>query len=518
MFLRSCPRIFMYMMKFNWLVFLFLLSCSTPIFAIRIEGRARSFQNETITLEMAMDFISMERKVLARCSADDNGSFLLESNDFNLNECRVFYIRTGRYEGVFYGKGNGQYLVNVADIDSETAIRYDKIEFPILLISGSDSIHNATIGYFKKYETFINDHYYDYALQEFSGSEAQRVQLLTHSKNKPDLFPTDLNNRDSIATSNFQLMVRNFGDTVLSSKESEEIFLAQLRDFDLAKMEMVAGKNKAQVIDELFSSNLLPLYHPAYAQCAEMIFSSLFTSSPRDYFLSAQKALQSGQLDSIENHFVRFPIVQSMAHRQTAYCIALRNMLAENKIPISLHDALLKQIADVSRFSEIKNCATHLIQQAHNCKKNATATDFNCIDLKGKNHRAKEWEGKLTYVMFYATWNGYAMKQLQAAENMANSIQGDFNVIAICLDDKEDTWRKATKGKKWKCQMLYAGNLPELREIYCITSLPHALLITPDGKYVQDYTKLPEAGVGAQIEKWLLSHPDQMGKGTWKEN
>jgi hypothetical protein len=44
------------------------------------------------------------------------------------------------------------------------------------------------------------------------------------------------------------------------------------------------------------------------------------------------------------------------------------------------------------------------------------------------------------------------------------------------------------------------------------------MLITPDGKYVQDYTKLPEAGVGVQIEKWLLSHPDQMGKGTWKEN
>ena len=506
------------MMRYNWLIFIFLLSISTPIFAIKIEGSAPSFQNETITLEMAVDFVSMERKVIARCLADENGFFLLQNNEASKNEARVYYIRTGRFEGVFYGKCDGQYQVTIAGIGNETALRYDKIEFAVVQLSGSDSLHNSAIGYFKKYETFLNAHYYDYALQEFSGSEAQRVQLLKHSKNKPDLFPTDLNNRDSITTSNFRLMVRNFRDTVLSLKESEEIFLTQLRDFDMAKMEMVAGENKAKVIDELFSSTLIPLHHPAYVQCAEMIFSSLFTNSPRDYFLSAQKALQSGQLDSIENHFGKFPIIQSMAHRQTAYCIALRDMLAQNQIPVSLHDAILQQMADRSIFPEIKNSATHLIQQAHNCKKNATATDFVCIDLKGRSHRAKEWEGKLTYVMFYATWNGYAMKQLQAAENMANSIQGDFNVIAICLDDKEESWRKATKGKKWKCQMLFAGNLPELREIYCITALPHALLITPDGKYVQDYTKLPEAGVGVQIEKWLLSHPDQMGKGTWKEN
>ncbi len=505
------------MMKFNWLVFLFLLSFSTPIFAISIEGNAPCFQNETITLEMAIDFVSMERKVLARCTADENGAFLLENKNINSSESRVFYIRTGRYEGVFYGKCNGQYTVNIADNDSETAIRYDKIEFPVVLISGSDSLHNSVIRYFQRYEAFLNAHYYDYALEEFSGSEAQRIHMIKRNKSMPDLFPTDLNNRDSITTNNFKLLVRNFRDTVLSAKENQEPFLSQFRDYDLAKIEIAIGKSKDQCIEDLFNSKNISIHHPAYVQFAEMIFSALFTESNRDHFLSAQKALQTGKLDSIENHFSRFPNIKSTPQRQMAYCIALRDMLALNQIPTTLHDAILQQLADQSDYPEIKNCATHLIQLAHQCKKNTLATDFIALDLRGKNHHAKDWEGKLTYILFYATWNGYSMKQLQAAENIANSLSGDYNIVTICMDDKEDTWRAALKGKKWKCQMLYAGNIPELREIYCIISLPHALLISPDGKYIQDYTKLPEAGVGVQIEKWLLSHPDNKGKGTWKE-
>lgn len=504
--------------KWSLILILFLNCLNLPLWAITIEGTATSFAQASVTLEMALDFVSMERKTIARCTADENGFFRLESSEISASDTRVFYIRTGRFEGVFYGNCNGHYTIGIAPISEETAIRYDKIEFPVALISGSDSLHTSAVRYFKKYETFLNAHYYDYALQEFSGSETQRVQLLKHSKNKPDLFPTDLNNRDSITTSNFRKMVQNFQDTVLNSNESQIVFLQQLRDYDMAKMEMVAGKSKSQVISELFANSSIPIHHPAFAQCAEMIFSTLFTQSPKAYFLSAQKALQSGQLDSIELHFAKFPMIPSLPNRQLAYAISLRDMLSRNQIPIALHDALLQQLADRTTSKEIKNCALQLIDQAHHCKKNALATDFTSIDLKSKPHQAKEWEGKLTYVFFYATWNGYAMKQLQATENMANSIQGDFNVVAICMDDKEESWRKATKGKKWKCQMLYAGNVPELREIYCINALPHAILITPDGKYVQDYTKLPEAGVGAQIEKWLLAHPDQIGKGTWKEN
>ena len=105
-----------------------------------------------------------------------------------------------------------------------------------------------------------------------------------------------------------------------------------------------------------------------------------------------------------------------------------------------------------------------------------------------------------------------------ATDNMANELVKDCNIVAICMDDKEETWRKAIQGKKWKCQMRYAGNIPELREQYCLSSLPMAILITPDGKYLQDFTRLPEAGVGAQIEKWLMAHPGQVGEGTWKEN
>jgi hypothetical protein len=503
--------------KLRWPLLILLWIGMKDIRAIEISGTGIFFANETITLEKSTDFISQYRQVLTRTSVDEKGNFDLKANEA-LTGDYVYYIRSGRFEGVFYGNAQGRYTVNLVYSNGDAAQRFDKIEFPVQLIQGTDHLHAAVVRYFNQYDRFLNAHYYDYALQEFSGSEAQRVQLLKHSKNKPDLFPSDLNNRDSVTTSNFREMLRNFKDTVLNEEDRQLPFLVMFRDYDVARMEMVAGKSKTVVVQTLFADSTLHMDHPAFVQCAEMLFSSLFTQTPTSYFLSAQKALNSGQLDSIDFHFARFPIIASRPHLEMACLIAWRDMLAKNQMPLALHDALLQQLISKSKIPAVQMGANQLIAQAHQCKKNARATDFTCLDLKGKSHQAKEWEGKLTYVFFYTTWNGYAMKQLLATDNMANELVKDCNIVAICMDDKEETWRKAIQGKKWKCQMRYAGNIPELREQYCLSSLPMAILITPDGKYLQDFTRLPEAGVGAQIEKWLMAHPGQVGEGTWKEN
>jgi hypothetical protein len=75
------------------------------------------------------------------------------------------------------------------------------------------------------------------------------------------------------------------------------------------------------------------------------------------------------------------------------------------------------------------------------------------------------------------------------------------------------------QNKKWKMQMVFLGDQPEVREQCCISNIPFAILLDDQGVYINDYTRLPEdPQMGVQIERWLLAHPDKAGKGTWKEN
>jgi hypothetical protein len=484
--------------------------------AITIRGKAISFQNQNVTLEACDDFISLNRKTLTRAAVNENGEFTLTAEvDFS---CNVFYIRNGRWEIVFYGNPNGEYQIEIPAITPDVAIRFDKVELPAVFISGTDSLHQEVAKYYESYDRFLEQHYYDYALQNFAGSEAQRVTLIKHSKNKPDLLPTDLNNRDSLEIKNFRILIKNFSDTVLNLPKGKYPFLEQLRNYQIAKLELVAGAQTQLVVEQLFNSNPPMPEHPGYVECAEMLFSGLFTSSPKNRFLAAQKALNSGQWDSLEVFQQEFPMVSNFNHRQIAYCIALRDMLSKNQISSILHDALLQQIADGPKTQAFRNIASRLIQNSHRCKKNAVLNDFESKDNKNKTHLAHECEGKLTYFLFYASWNSYSMKQVQAMEALSTQFGQSCNFVAISLDERESDWREAIKGKKWKTQMWYAGDIPELRDQYCLSSIPTALLISPQGTYINDYTKLPEDGVGAQIEKWLLAHPGSAGKGTWKEH
>ncbi len=502
--------------RLRFLLILLCTLCTSISFGITIHGKAGSFKNQNVTLEACDDFISLHRKTLTRCAVNDVGEFKLVAEiDFS---CNVFYIRNGRWEITFYGQPNGEYNIEVPEVTADMAIRFDKVEMPAIFISGSDSLHLEVAKYYRSYDRFLEQHYYDYALQNFAGSEPQRITLIKHSKNKPDLLPTDLNNRDSIEIKNFRIMVAHFSDTVLRVPKGKYPFLEQLRNYQMAKLYLVAGGSPTQVIEQHFNATPPLPQHPGYVECAEMLFSNWLTSSPKNKFLSAQKALNSGQWDSLEVHHQHFPLVNNFDHRQMAYFIALRDMLSKNQISPILHDAILQQIADGPKTQIFRDIALHLIQNSHRCKKNSTLNDFDAKDNKNKSHLAHECEGKLTYVLFYASWNGYAMKQVQAMEGLAAQFGQSCNIVAISLDENESAWREAIKGKKWKTQMWYAGDIPELRDQFCLSSIPNAILISPQGTYINDYTKLPEEGVGGQIEKWLLAHPGSVGKGTWKEN
>jgi thiol-disulfide isomerase/thioredoxin len=185
---------------------------------------------------------------------------------------------------------------------------------------------------------------------------------------------------------------------------------------------------------------------------------------------------------------------------------------------------LLQQIADRVFTQNIignaeKPICNALIENSRKCLKG-----FSLPILVGKDLKNKRWDdtnitGKLTYVVFYATWNAYSMKQLQALERLAIKFNGAANFVAISLDEDEQAWRKIVQNKKWKSQMVYLGDQPEVREQCCLNNIPLAILLDDQGVYINDYTRLPEDPLmGVQIERWLLANPDKAGKGTWKEN
>ena len=86
-------------------------------------------------------------------------------------------FRLGRWEGVFYGNPNGHYQVEIPTLKNNEPIKFDKAEIPVIWLGGSDDLHRSVLTYYKDYNNFLEEHYFDFAAEKAIGKEEQRVHI-----------------------------------------------------------------------------------------------------------------------------------------------------------------------------------------------------------------------------------------------------------------------------------------------------------------------------------------------------
>ncbi len=506
------------------LLFCFL-SLSAPIWSIQITGSFPLGVNQTMTVEICHDFISEKREVIGRIPIDNAGNFSL---DIPIQKpAHVFFFRLGRWEGIFYGESDGSYQIEIPTLKSTGPIQFDKTDIPVLWVSGSDDLHKRVLTYYKDYNNFLEEHYFDFAAETAIGKEEQRVHLKKKG-HELDMLPESNTRSDSVQIAQFAQIVKSFDDSLqLALPLGQLKFLSTLHRYSMARLYLIAKSPRTELMLQYFGgSNSPAYYHPAYVQALELYFSDFFITGPSKFVQDSKKVLSNPiDIKRIELHLDEYQLLVASPHRMAAIITFLQHGFNNQSIGSMTYQMLLQQIADkgLTQSPDFDNpertVCFALLENSRKCVK-----DWAMPDIQGKDLKNKHWDmtlnaGKLTYVLFYATWNAYAMKQLQAMEKLAIKFHGAAQFVAICMDEEESTWKAAVQNKKWKTQMVYMGNQPEMREELCLNNIPLSFLLDDEGKFINDYTRLPEdPQIGVQIERWLLAHPDKAGKGTWKEN
>jgi thiol-disulfide isomerase/thioredoxin len=123
------------------------------------------------------------------------------------------------------------------------------------------------------------------------------------------------------------------------------------------------------------------------------------------------------------------------------------------------------------------------------------APDFLLSDLNGKFHTLKEFQGKLIYISFWATWCSSCLKSIP----QKNSIIGEYankpiEFINISFDNEKDKWEKSIKNNSISgLNLICNGNWEDiLKTSYNIQGIPRYVLINKDGKIIDSDAPSPD--------------------------
>jgi Thioredoxin-like len=500
------------------LLALLIMGPMSFVFAIEIKGTSKEFAGKTLTLQAELDEITERRITIGETSISEEGKFNLQADASALTENHhVFILRCGNYEGNFYAKKNGKYEIIFSPLDQNLPKTFDKSIIPVIWKSGSDSLHVLSLEWYRQYDSFLDAHYYDFAVEKFQGQPSQRTRI---DKEKNDMAPKGLVSRDSAHHEKFKEHVLHFSDTVMKKHQKtfeQEPFLQLLKSCSMARLNLLAGDPKIKTIQGVLSQYPREIEHPAVAQLMHLTFDHIADNDELKIKKKNDQLIQNIEFDSLIAELSKGALIQDRDLKELAILFLIKNQFYSKKINNAIYyqwlDVLSKQCQPTT-----KQIALYTLSNRNKCLKNWSCPEIQLVDTKYKSVKNKQFEGKLTYLIFFATWNTRSMKEVQAMEGLANHFKENVQFVAICLDDEMSGFLDYTHThRKLKTQIFYAGNHPEIKEQFCISALPHAILLDPNGFYLNDYTKLPSEGIGGQIERWLQTNGSIKNNGTWKE-
>lgn len=223
--------------------------------------------------------------------------------------------------------------------------------------------------------------------------------------------------------------------------------------------------------------------------------------------------------------------IDSLRHLQDS----LRNIISSNELSMLAtspkHDSywmsVLNGLAQAARYSDDKTIRSRTLKiyEALNAteKSSIPATqvyqllyppvtvkigekmaDTLLNDLDGKTHHLVDYKGKYLLIDFWSIGCGPCIAAMPELQKLHESAKENLTVISFSLDQRKETWKKASDYLKIKWLNFSDGmGMTGLAAKYGVSSIPQYILISPEGILLDSWVGYSEGLLENKVAQFV---------------
>ena len=244
----------------------------------------------------------------------------------------------------------------------------------------------------------------------------------------------------------------------------------------------------------------LPIYDESMMESIDYVS---FLNDYLDYMVNKNWKLDTTQQwIEVKKKFIdaHFPEnFQPYAYAQVAYDFFSR-------VEIEKGIAAFEKYKSITKDNEYTPLLEELLITVSKLTAGKPAPDFTLEDVNGKQVSLRDFEGKIVYLDFWATWCGPCMRELPHLEKLMEALKGkDVVFLGISFDGEEEAWKTMVREKNLQGVHVIAhgGFRSEVAESYNIIGIPQYYIVDRDGKIAVANAERPSGDVKGILEKLL---------------
>jgi thiol-disulfide isomerase/thioredoxin len=484
-----------------------------------VRGEAKGYEGKSLSVMAVDNEFSERRIVLAQCYVSDSGNFQIQ---FDIRETQRVYIHIQRVEAPLYVQRGNAYDVIFPQCTATDFKRFDNTVVSLQFKNLPLNDINAVVGRFNvDFATFIRDHFYDFASEEYRGSP-EYLKYVGKKRDKVDLYArfSPVDTVGALSERGFSRLVEQFEDSVLSSSEfsSDIAFTDAYKRFSLAELHLLSGMERMIFYERYFISTV-PLYrNPAYVSCFR-----LFT---RNILIGQKEGVQAGiirainvdrNLDRLADALPADYGLQSVRLKQLAAINGLKDVYYSKSFDRNSMDLLLEKVSTSdSLVNEVARATALKLKLG---KAGTKIQDFVFTDETQEKWTLSNADGLPLYLLFYASWSPSSLKEILVMERVQSKFKGRVQFVAVCMDDDYRNYRKHLEDNlKLPIKLLYGNVEPFIYEKFNVRAIPHQVMLDAQGLILADFCPAPsDPSFESFINRSLPALPSKQGQRTWKD-
>jgi len=479
----------------TWLVIaISLMSAALSAQQAVIQVSAKAYAGQPIVLYQYDDLFTLRTSRLATALISDAGSATLSATVKGTAKLR---LRVGEVFADLFARPGARYDVEFNPPPKGTARSVSGTARTALLFHGLDALDpNAlTSDLNARLDAFVSE---DLATDQAAGMQAVDVQRRTapsDSAQRPaTLFVMPTWSKQRVDT--FEHKVRRY------YREVNDPWFDRYLHNSFAGLRHGPRVNEEELFRDWIAGRPITYDDPELVRLLRSFYNEHLLLAQRFNAMELGRAFALGDADSLKALLARNEFLRDDDRRCELVMIDLLHQQYNGKVVMKPGArSMLQQVAARSKYPEHRAIAQNMIWDLTAMQVGERLPPMRLEDPRGKEASLDSLLDGPVCVVLTASWCTYCEQELQALEKLNDEYGAYVRVIAISLDQDDESLRRYLSVRPgMRFHWLRAAADQELRDDLRVKSLPTFYLLN-DGVLAHSPAPLPSRGLGAQFNQ-----------------